>query len=299
MSNKAIKTYSIKELEKLSGIKAHTIRIWEKRYQLVIPKRTPTNIRYYTDKDLKKILNISSLLKQNYKISQLSLMSKSELNQALEQFKNGLEWNEKANHYIHELITISLDFDQYKFDQVSTQIIAEKNLECAFTDIFFPLLERIGNLWAREQITVSHEHFLSSNFRKILFSHTKPQTKSFEKKIILFLPQWEEHELSLLLTHALLSNLDVSPIYLGPKVPLENLLESIQQVKPSRLISSVTLSNYNEELDTYLQTLDTLSIPIDLLVSPGYYDQAESIAQKHNVTIHTSKSALLPKINFV
>lgn len=299
MSNKAAKTYSIKELEKLSGIKAHTIRIWERRYELIIPKRTATNIRYYTDEDLKKILNISSLLKHNYKISHLSQLNNTELDQALEDTSTHLDWDEKTSHYIHELISISLDFDQYKFDRLSTQILKENNLERAFIDIFFPLLERVGNLWARRQVAVTHEHFLSSNFRKILFAHIKSQSKPLENKVILFLPQWEEHELTLLLFCALLSHREISPIYLGPKVPLENLLESIEHIKPTRLISTLTLGNYSEELESYLQALDSFEIRHDLLVSSDYHNQATSIAEKYNVTIHTHKPTLLSEINSV
>lgn len=288
MPEKVIRTYSIKELEKLSGIKAHTIRIWEKRYNLISPQRTSTNIRYYTGDDLVKLLNISSLINEGWKISHINEMTDRELMIQLDQLESTPTWDDKTERHIHRMISVSLDFDQVGFDAIAQRLIEKRGLVRSFTEVFFPVMYRIGSLWTKRQFAVTHEHFLSSNFKKLLFQAVAPQKTSHKKKALLFLPQWEEHELVLQLTHCMLSKKQVNPIYLGPKVPLESLLEAIEHTKPSILVMVAILKNFKKEISEYMSALSKIKSDLKIMIYyvPNDFPNHE-VDQKNISVFHT------------
>jgi len=159
MINNIKMIFSIKELEKLSGIKAHTIRIWEQRYHLLKPSRTDTNIRFYTLEDLQKILNISLLNNNGYKISKLAKLSESEL---LSRVKEFISTN-SINHYAHNEFKIALlKFDQNLFNTTFNKLLAEDSFINIFQNVLLPFFEEIGLLWQAKFITPAHEHFITS-----------------------------------------------------------------------------------------------------------------------------------------
>lgn len=220
-----IKTrFSIKDLENLSGVKAHTIRIWEKRYELFEPLRTETNIRFYTLNDLQKILNVSYLNNIGYKISTIAGLSNKELE------KEVAGNSEKANSNIQavqELKLAMLNFDQHAFQHIYEQGIKKLGFKGVFREIFIPFLQELGTLWHSNTINIAHEHFISYLLRQKLLvalesvQYHKQQTD--EKMYILFLPENEMHDLGLLYLNYELLSRGYNSIYLGPSVPTDTL----------------------------------------------------------------------------
>ena len=237
--------YSIKELERLSGIKAHTIRIWEKRHDVIRPSRTQTNIRTYSDDDLKKILNISILNNNGYKISQIANFNSSELHQLVTELA---EEKPSAELYIDQLTLSMVEFDEVKFEELLTGFIAKFGFEKTVTEIIYPFLQKIGILWLSNNINPIQEHFMSNLIRqKIIVAidalpHDVPENA---KKVVFFLPENELHEIGLLFYHYLIKNLGYKTYYLGQYVPLKDLETSVSTLKPDYLISSIsnTLTN--------------------------------------------------------
>ncbi|SHJ55389.1 transcriptional regulator, MerR family [Reichenbachiella agariperforans] len=251
--------YSIKELERLSGIKAHTIRIWEKRYQLIVPSRSKTNIRSYSDGQLKKLLNVSSLINLGYKISKISEMSDADVLGILEENEKKSDVRSSQELTMYRLIEPSISFDEVALDKQIQQIIAQTNLQDAFSEFFFPLLNRIGFLWRANKVSPAHEHFLSNKLMGLLHSAMPAsQSVTSSENYLLFLPEWEEHEILLLFCNYVLRTNGIATVYLGRRVPIANLNETIADIKPSKLITIITTPNYEKDIKKYLKAISHL-----------------------------------------
>ena len=190
--------FSIRDLENISGIKAHTIRIWEKRYNLLQPKRSETNIRYYTPENLTKLLNIVLLNKNNFKISKIAAMSEEDITTKSRELAFSIATNDEA---INSFKLSMFQFDKILFNNTYNQLLHKKTFREIFKDIFIPFLEHIGLLWQTETLLPAHEHFISNlitqkiqiNTEKLQYSITNTN-----KTYVLFLPENEIHELGLL-----------------------------------------------------------------------------------------------------
>lgn len=250
--------YSIRDLEQLSGIKAHTIRIWEQRYNLISPRRTETNIRYYLDCDLKKLLNISVLIKKGIKISKISQLSDEEI-QALV-----LDYSRYKGEYesqINGLKMAMIDFDVEYFEKLLNQCFFNFGPDVTFTQILGRFIAEIGVLWQTNSITIAHEHFISNLIKQKLFSaidqmivNTKPNTEP----VVLYLPDNELHELSLLYIYYNLKKKGYRVLYLGQSVPAENIKELFDKTGRRLFISIFTTNPFSEEVATYISKLDEL-----------------------------------------
>ena len=228
--------YKIRDLEILSGIKAHTIRIWEKRYGLLNPKRTDTQIRTYSDEELLILLNVSLLYKNGYKISHIAQMTSEQLIEISKSIQeNGLE-----NSAAEQLIVSVLQLDEQLFQQIFKNLIEKNSLSVLFSDLIIPFLQRIGVMWVVGTITPAQEHFISNLIRQKIMAaiDALPIPASSQKKIILYLPEHEWHEISLLVYHYHLRYKGFNSIYLGQSVPFDALLKTIHQLKPVAIVSS-------------------------------------------------------------
>lgn len=231
--------YSIKDLEVLSNIKSHTIRIWEKRYGILIPERTDTNIRHYTNDDLKKLLNISFLNRHGFKISKIAQMPEEEINQKVLAL-NLLHSND--NSLIESLIVAMIELNEAYFQKVLNVAIVRFGFEQAVTDIVFSFFHRIGIMWQTGVINPAQEHFVSNIIRQKIIAATdaldyKPQEKL--SKIVLFLPENEMHEISLLLYNYALRYRGYPTVYLGQAVPIDSLERIVEITRPDVLVCSL------------------------------------------------------------
>jgi DNA-binding transcriptional MerR regulator len=240
--------FTIKDLENLSGIKAHTIRIWEQRYSFIKPQRTGTNIRYYSNEELKTILNISLLNKNGYKISHINKMQQEEIREKIITLNSTEAQQERI---INEMIQFMVDLDIDKFEDLIDGYIQAKGIDKTITQIIFPYLERIGILWLTNHIYPAQEHLVTNVIRQKLIMGIERVKTHLEtnKSILLFLPEGEHHELGLLYMYYLLKNRGVKTLYLGANVPIKDIEFVCNLKKPDYLYTHLTsvASNFNLE----------------------------------------------------
>jgi MerR family transcriptional regulator, light-induced transcriptional regulator len=250
--------FTIQDLENLSGIRAHTIRIWEKRYNLLHPSRAGNNVRYYSQADLQKLLNISTLYNHQFKISRLASMSDAELVEQVR--RETLSGNHDA-YAIHALKLSMLTYNQPLFDQTIRQLQASKSFRDIFTGIFYPLLNDIGLMWQTGTITIAHEHFLSNLIRqKILLQIEHLQAASYApeaKTFVLYLPVNEIHELGLLYCHYELLQHGYRSIYLGQSVPVHVLHDLQAHYAELCFVTSFTIEPADDKLKEYMKEIST------------------------------------------
>ena len=232
--------YSIKDLENFTKIKAHTLRIWEQRYQLLTPERTDTNIRFYSDRDLKKILNINLLYNHGLKISKIANLSEEEI-------------FEKASEILRQDQSSNQDLVN-KFALLK-ELALEHGVEKLFSDILIPLLEKIGVLWQVDAISVSHEHFISNILREFLIVQIDglPPNRLEKGRVVLFLREGEKHELSLLFYYYVLKKRGYDCFYLGQSVPMRDLQTFVAEIQPdylfTSLIAEITQKDFKKFID--------------------------------------------------
>lgn len=247
--------FTIKDLENLSGIKAHTIRIWEQRYSFLKPQRTSTNIRYYSNNELKMLLNISLLNKYGYKISHISRMSNDELREKTLTLTNAQAQQERI---VNELIQNMVDVELDAFERVIDQHILLKGVEKTITYILFPFLERIGILWLTDHINPAQEHLISNIIRqKLIVGIDKASTAHSLSKttMLLFLPENEHHEIGLLFLQFLLKSRGIKVIYLGANVPVKDLVFVVDLKKPDYIYTHLTTVIREFNFDKFINNL--------------------------------------------
>ena len=256
-----MRTYSIKELENYSGTKAHTIRIWEQRYNLLSPQRTDTGIRFYNDADLKKILSTSVLLKAGFKISKIAKLSEEDLKLELSKIDGTHDLNSdtKIEFHISNLLSAGLNFDEMNINLEFKKLNQNYDTYFIFKEIIYPLLSRIGIMWSKNDIDPLQEHFISNSIRKQLNIATNnlPMSELKKEEIVLFLPENETHEIGLLFANYLLRQININTLYLGQQVPTTSLTKLIKDRKINRALGFIFFSPGKEKL---LKAINGLSI---------------------------------------
>jgi DNA-binding transcriptional MerR regulator len=279
--------YSIQDLEILSGVKAHTIRIWEKRYDLLKPERTSTNIRLYSDDDLKKLLNVSALITIGWKISKISKLSNIQIAEKIEENLLPEKMDEQTALFVNNLISSGVTFDTVKFDATFSSAILKYGLRNTYTKILLPVLIRIGLMWGKDEIIPAQEHLISNLIKQKLFAgidgitlDTKPK-----QKYLLFLPPGEDHEIGLLLSYYLLKQAGHTVYYLGANVPINNLEISIKLTDPDNLVF-FTVRKWNPDL--LQKTIDEISEKFEKrIIIIGNQKTTDAVDSKQLVKVHS------------
>lgn len=278
--------YSIKDLESLSGIKAHTLRIWEQRYGILQPERTDTNIRLYSNDDLKRILNVSTLNKNGLKISKIASLNESELNDAV---KKLTITSDDKNSLIDGLIVAMVDLNEDMFHRIVSVNTVNEGFEKTITDVIFPFLKKIGLMWLTDSINPAQEHFLTNLVRQKLVSaidSVKGLTTSHSKKIIFYLPESELHEISLLFYSYMAKARGYSTIYLGQSVPMTDVIKVSGICDADILVSVVTQPLKDKTMHDYFQEISA-ALPNKKFYFSGY--QAVHYSAKTPKNIHLFK----------
>ncbi|MGB1507602.1 MAG: MerR family transcriptional regulator [Crocinitomicaceae bacterium] len=228
--------YKIKDLENLTGIKSHTIRIWEKRYRILSPDRTDTKIRTYSDSELTHLLTVSMLNRNGIKISKIAKLSQEDMNKLLWDIKV----NKEPEYSMDKLLLSLVSLDEELFKETLANLLETEGLEKTFTDHLIPFLDRIGIMWLIGSVNPAQEHFMSNLIRQKIISEIDKQEipVSTEKSVLMYLPEHEWHEMSLLFYHFLLRSKGVPTFYLGQSLPYESLVECIEKLKPNYILSS-------------------------------------------------------------
>lgn len=264
------KYYSIKDLEHLSGIKAHTLRIWEQRYGILNPCRTETNIRFYGDKELKLVLNIALLQnKGGFKISEIAKMSDDEIFTHILAFSNtSLSFPEQ----IQALTLAMLDLDESKFQQLTQNIVNKHGFESYMLNIIHPFMRRLGTLWLSGSVGPAQEHFISHLIRQKVIAAIDAQDlnlKSHSKKFLLYLPEGELHEIGILFANYILRARKHSVVYLGQSLPYEELLLAYEIHQPDYVFSVFTSEPNTALIDDYFSKMSK-DLPKSKIYLTGY-----------------------------
>ena len=249
--------FSIKNLENISGIKAHTIRIWEKRYKLLSPERTNTNIRKYSLESLRKLLNITLLYKKGFKISKIANLEPHNIPLLVREI--ALE-NSSENISINALKLSMVNFDVGMFDAKYEALIKNNGFEFVFFKIFVPLMTELGILWQTGAICPSHEHFVTSLIKQKIHI----QTEKFQKnkyltsnpKFVIFLPDNEIHELSILFLNYLILNKGFQTIFLGQSIPIESLKTLLSQKDILHFVTYITVQPSKNDVLKFIKSFD-------------------------------------------
>ncbi|MFL0685168.1 MAG: MerR family transcriptional regulator [Algoriphagus aquaeductus] len=273
-------TYSIKDLEQLSGIKAHTLRIWEQRYSLLSPKRTDTNIRFYDDDDLKLILNVALLNDNGFKISKIASMESNEIR---EEVMKLTERSLTHDDQIHALTICMIEMDEDRFDKILSTNILKLGFEQTMLNIIYPFMSKIGVLWQTGAINPAQEHFISNLVRQKLIVAIDGQiTQGGGKKFLLFLPEGELHEISLLFASYLIKSKGHKVIYLGQSTPNDDLLSVYKLHQPDFLLTVITTSPSSEYVQEYVNALSERFSSSEILVT-GYQVIGQDLVFPKNV----------------
>ncbi|EMR01777.1 MerR family transcriptional regulator [Cesiribacter andamanensis] len=262
--------YSIKDLEHLSGIKAHTLRIWEQRYNFLHPDRTDTNIRLYNDDDLKLILNVSLLRDNGFKISKIAGMDARQIGEAVRQITD-----QQGTHHteqIHALSLAMIDLDEERFEKIMSTNILQQGFEQTMMQVVFPFLRKIGVLWQTGSVTPAQEHFISNLIRQkliVAIDGSFVSSKEKHKKYLLYLPEGELHELTLLFCYYAIKSRKNRVIYLGQNVPLADVVSTFNIYQPDYVLTILTTNKSVGKTQKYVNALGDSFKTAQLLLS-GY-----------------------------
>ncbi|HRI21862.1 MAG TPA: MerR family transcriptional regulator [Panacibacter sp.] len=278
--------FTIKDLESLSGIKAHTIRIWEQRYTFLNPQRTDTNIRYYSNDELKTVLNISLLNKYGFKISHIDRMSPVEIKDKILSLSQAQAQQERI---INDLIKHMADLDMDAFELLLDNYILARGIEKAITYIIFPYLERIGILWLTNHINPAQEHLVTNIIRQKLIVGIESTVSHIRtnKTALLFLPEGEHHELGLLFMYYLLKSRGIKVLYIGANAPLTDIEYVAKLKKTNFLYTHLTAVAHNFNFEKFLSKLNTL-IPSTPFIISGMLTQSYRKKVPQNIYLKRS-----------
>ncbi|MBC7695673.1 MAG: MerR family transcriptional regulator [Burkholderiales bacterium] len=281
-----MRLYQITELEKLTGIKAHTIRIWEKRYNLIEPDRTSTNYRRYNDEQVKKLLNVSTLLSNGYKISKIAAFNEKEFYLKIIESKETKNEDVVCTTFINELLSAMIDFDERTFQKTYLAVIKHLGLFEAMLNVFYPLLNKIGLLWTINDINPAQEHFASCLIKRKIMSETDalPFAKSRKKKFLLLLVPGEMHDISLLFANYIIRSKGHETIYLGQDVPYENISVVLKQIKPNFILTFFTLPQNPKDVYSDFKKNIHLGENTKLIIS-GQSNITEHLKNKIDATV--------------
>lgn len=287
-------TYQIADLERLTGIKAHTIRIWEQRYQLIEPHRTATNIRYYDDEQVKKLLKVSTLLQQGNKISAISQLNDTQLNLQIKELEATANPDVLITSFVNELTAAMLTFDELAFERTFAAALVRFGMYEAMIKVFYPFLKNTGLLWSANEAMPVQEHFASTIIRRKLLVAIDglPTPTKKNNSFLLFLPQNEWHETGLLFADYILRSRGYKTFYLSQNVPIQNLQEVIKSTHPSHLLSFYITRQGTEKWHAQLYDLAIKNKECQILISGSSYALQEVKMAKNMHILHSPTDLL-------
>lgn len=282
--------YSIKDLEQLSGIKAHTIRIWEQRYGLIEPKRTDTNIRFYDDGQLKFLLNVALLTKNGHKISRISKLTEDEFQAEVERVYEQTLLHDSDIHLdldANDLIVAMIEMDGEKFGSIYENSVRNNGFEKTVTQVIYPFLEKVGILWSLDQINPAHEHFISSLIRqKVISAIDRLPTPKTDKKVMLFLPAGEHHEIGLLMAHYIVKKQGHKTYYLGQNLPEKDVETAVLTIEPNIVLTFFVEPSIANNAKTHINKLKAVCENCKLLIATRLSEDLADLDMKGVHLLH-------------
>ncbi len=291
--------YSIKDLERITNQKAHTIRIWEQRYGLLEPERTQSNIRFYDDQQLKKLLNVCMLITRGRKISHISKLNNKELSEEIDKIIAESFQSEKHVEVIIDQALIAITtYDQILFDQLFNNSVKRFGMVKTYTKIIYPLLVRTGLMWIKDDLLPSQEHFLTNLIKQKLFSAIEglPLPEKTDQTWVLFLNESEDHEIGLLFAYYLIRQYGKKAIYLGQRVPYDDLSNVVQRCNPTHIYSFFIRNQPENEFDNLLTHLAKDFSDCSILIS-GADEVLSKTAEREGIKMIYTIESLIQILN--
>jgi MerR family transcriptional regulator, light-induced transcriptional regulator len=248
--------FSISQLSQFSGIKPHTIRIWEQRYNAFKPNRSEGNTRYYNGNQLRRLLNIVTLLDNGHKISLLCSMPDEVLNSKVSNL-TASELSDSTNYFVSQLIAAGINYDTNYFELIFSDCVSKLGIKNAYIKVIYPMMERIGLLWATDSLPNAHEHFISNMIRQKLlaFLNSLDAPDPSSESWVLFLPENEFHEIGLIYAQLVIRLLGKKVIYLGSNLSIDSVIPVIDQMKPQYLLLFLVHYDLPEQIQKSLDKL--------------------------------------------
>lgn len=275
--------YSMSQVETLTGINAHTLRVWERRYSFLMPLRTPTNIRLYTDAQLKNLLNVGILVRNGYRISTIDKMPQTEIHELVTQIL--MTHSEEHHDRVNGLVLCMLELNEGGFNRIFNSSVQQVGLVSTFLELIYPFLNLVGGLWITNKAIPAQEHFISNLIRQKIMAgiDALPNPSVDAKRILLFLLEGESHEIGLLLAYYITKNMGWKVYYLGQNVPLRNMDEIIKIAEPD-LMMTMFIAPRPKKTNLFIEgILEGKEIP--LLVSGNPLNFINEISAKNAIYI--------------
>lgn len=252
--NKVKNFFSIKDLENLSGIKAHTIRMWEKRYNLLSPQRTGTNIRKYSVPNLQKLLNVVLLYNEGFKISKIAELQDQRISELIQEYVATQSIN---NHSINAIKLSMINFDRTLFQNTCDELLKSRSFSEIFNQIFVPFLNELGLLWQADSLDLAQEHFITNLIKQKVIAATDLlkgySTENKDKPFVLFLPENEIHDIGLLFVNYELLRKRHNVIFLGATLPIESLTQIQNRFQKIYFVSYLTVAPTKAKISKFLE----------------------------------------------
>jgi len=282
--------FTISELQRYSGISVHSIRAWEKRYNALTPNRTEGNTRYYDGNQLRRLLNIASLMNGNHKISELCSMSDSKLSKLLQSKLEDEKWQlENDEFLVSQMIASAMGFDESLFDKIFYRAMATYGLDLAYIKVIYPTVLRLGVLWSIEGISPAQEHFATHLIKQKLLSTIDilPINQNTKANWLLFLPEGEFHEIGLLMANYLIRSAGQRSAYLGANIPFDSIKDTVKAINPSSLLFFLVAKD-GIERDQNLVTSLVKAFPSQQIFIGGEANRIKQLKKHKNLIFLSS-----------
>lgn len=249
-----MESYQINDLERLTGIKAHTIRIWEKRYSLIHPNRTDTNRRYYDDAQVRKLLNVTTLLSYGHKISKIAALTDEQIHEHIEHDSSATTGLHVNNGYVNDLLASMLAFDEVGFERIFSAAVLRMGMFDTMVQVVYPFLAKTGVLWTVNKSAPVQEHFASCIIKRKLMAATDGLLSSTHKpkRFLLFLPPLEWHEIGLLFANYIIRSRGYQTLYFGQDLPTEDVIKIVGMVAPEYILTFFVAARPAEEVKDFI-----------------------------------------------
>lgn len=250
-------SFTISQLSRFSGVKPHTIRVWEQRYNALKPSRSEGNTRSYDGEQLRRLLNIVSLMDSGHKVSALCSMPDEQLFKLLKEKEEKERGNYTGEYFISQLIAAGMDFNEFAFEKIFSQCVLRYGLRETYIKVLYPMLHRLGLMWASDSLPPAHEHFINNIVRRKLYTaiDSLPSVGSSQSSWLLYLPEDEFHEVSLLFAGYLIRAAGKKVIYMGPNLPFSSLKVAVEETAPTNLLFFLVHYDLPEKMEEYLNIL--------------------------------------------
>jgi DNA-binding transcriptional MerR regulator len=281
-----LNVFSIKDLENFSGIKAHTIRIWEKRYKILEPDRTDSNIRTYSESELKKILNVAYLNRNGLKISKIARLDEDELTQQVMTVSSKHD-DIDQDFQPGKILMTAIRFNEGLFKEALIPFIKHQGIETAYSKYLYPLLEKARILWQTGSLSRAQEQFVRNTIKQIIIIEDdllKPAAGKSKPAIAMINTSDNLTDNNFLFYKYVLRKRGFEVIFTGGILPASEVIE-IHKIKPFEyLVVNSSAFDFNEKKIGYFSNIGKSLMLKKIIFADSPEDYSRNTSDKLIVT---------------